>query len=93
MVVPDEGRLVDALAEGRLEEVPVPTRPLVPTVGLELAVGLVVPTLGRVVELLLPTRPVEALPDAVGRVLALPLIEPVAVRPDTEAPLCTPLVA
>lgn len=91
-MVPVEGRLVEALAEGRLEEAPVPTRPLVPTVGLELVVGLVVPTLGRVVEVL-PTRPVEALPDAVGRVLAVPLIEPVAVRPDTEAPLCIPLVA
>lgn len=90
-MVPVEGRLVEALAEGRLEEAPVPTRPLVPTVGLELVVGLVVPTLGRVVEVL-PTRPVEALPDAVGRVLAVPLIEPVAVRPDTEAPFCIPLV-
>lgn len=74
-----------------------PTRPLAPAVGLELTVGLVVVAcgrevaLGRVVEVL-PTRPVEALPDAVGRVLAVPLIEPVAVRPDTEAPFCIPLV-
>ena len=76
-----------------------PTRPLVPAVGLELVVGLVeltcgrvVLALGRVVDVLLPTRPVEALPDAVGRVLAVPLIEPVAVRLDTEAPFCIPLV-
>ena len=74
-----------------------PTRPLAPAVGLELTVGLVEVAcgrevaLGRVVEVL-PTRPVEALPDAVGRVLAVPLIEPVAVRPDTEAPFCIPLV-
>lgn len=57
---------------------PVPTRPLVPAVGLELVVGLEV-TCGRL--LVLP-------PATVGRVEALPLIEPDVVRLDTEAPFC-----
>lgn len=68
-------------------------RPLVPTVGRELVVGrAAVPVLGRVVALPLPTRP-DALPVAVGRELVVPLIEPPAVRPDTVAPFCRPLVA
>jgi len=82
-----------------------PTRPAVPAVGLEAVVGLdavvglVVVTCGRVALALgrddalpLPTRPVEALPEAVGRVLLVPLIEPLVVRPETEAPFWRPLV-
>lgn len=77
------------LLDGRLVEAVVPVRPLVP------AVGRVLPTCGRVLLVPVPlvrpdalpalTRPVEALLPAVGR---LPLIEPVALRPETVAPLC-----
>lgn len=75
---------------GRLAVLLEPVRPLVPAVG-RLAVGPEA-VVGRVPLLsvrteLLPeaTRPVEALPEMVGRV---PLIEPVVVRFETVAPFC-----
>ena len=78
------------LLDGRLVEALAPVRPLVPAVG-----RLLLPTCGRVLLVPLPlgrpdalpelTRPVEALLPAVGR---LPLIEPLALRPETVAPLC-----
>ena len=75
-----DGRLVVVL-DGRLVVVPLPTRPLVPAVGLEPVVGLEV-TCGR---LTLPLGRPEVLPPTVGR---LALIEPFEVRPDTVAPFC-----
>ena len=76
------------LLDGRLAVVPLPTRPLVPAVGLEAVVGLevVVVACGRLV---LPLVRPEALPpDTVGRLTVVPLIEPPEVRPETVAPLC-----
>ena len=62
-----------------------PVRPLVPAVGLWLLADWL-PAVGRLELLPVPTRPVEALPEVVGRV---PLIEPVALgRPATLAPPC-----
>lgn len=75
LLLPLEGRLALAL----------PVRPLVPAVGLLLLADWL-PAVGR--PELLPefTRPVEALPEVVGRV---PLIDPLALgRPATLAPLC-----
>lgn len=73
------------LLDGRLVLL-LPTRPLVPAVGLELVVGLVEPTCGRLV---LPVvGRLELLPLTVGRVPLAALIEPLVVRPETEAPFC-----